>query len=177
MGKNKTKKTNTKDLRGQHKKIERQYNSGSFSLSSIIKVVLVILLVLLIFYFLTVGILNKKSKTSVSNNASIQYREILAGESFDLSDNEYYVFYYDSTSANADEEYALVTNYNEKNKKVFMYTVDLSEGLNRDYRSDVSNSNATNASELKISGTTLVHFKDGKIVEYITDNISEYLNK
>ena len=116
MGKNKTKKTNTKDLRGQHKKIERQYNSGSFSLSSIIKVVLVILLVLLIFYFLTVGILNKKSKTSVSNNASIQYREILAGESFDLSDNEYYVFYYDSTSANADEEYALVTNYNEKNK-------------------------------------------------------------
>ena len=57
MGKNKTKKTNTKDLRGQHKKIERQYNSGSFSLSSIIKVVLVILLVLLIFYFLTVGIL------------------------------------------------------------------------------------------------------------------------
>ena len=120
MGKNKTKKTNTKDLRGQHKKIERQYNSGSFSLSSIIKVVLVILLVLLIFYFLTVGILNKKSKTSVSNNASIQYREILAGESFDLSDNEYYVFYYDSTSANADEEYALVTNYNEKNKKVFL---------------------------------------------------------
>ena len=83
MGKNKTKKTNTKDLRGQHKKIERQYNSGSFSLSSIIKVVLVILLVLLIFYFLTVGILNKKSKTSFSNNASIQYREILAGESFD----------------------------------------------------------------------------------------------
>ena len=48
-----------------------------------------------------------------------------------------------------------------------MYTVDLSEGLNRDYRSDVSNSNATNASELKISGTTLVHFKNGKIVEYI----------
>ena len=136
MGKNKTKKTNTKDLRGQHKKIERQYNSGSFSLSSLIKVVLVIFLVLLIFYFLTVGILNKKSKTIVSNNASIQYREILAGESFDLS-----------------------------------------EGLNRDYRSDVSNSNATNASELKISGTTLVHFKDGKIVEFITDNISEYLNK
>ena len=93
MGKNKTKKTNTKDLRGQHKKIERQYNSGSFSLSSIIKVVLVILLVLLIFYFLTVGILNKKSKTIVSNNESIQYREILAGESFDLSDNEFYVFY------------------------------------------------------------------------------------
>ena len=49
--------------------------------------------------------------------------------------------------------------------------------LNRDYRSDVSNSNATNASELKISGTTLVHFKNGKIVEYITGNISEYLNK
>ena len=58
-----------------------------------------------------------------------------------------------------------------------MYTVDLSEGLNRDYRSDVSNSNVTNASELKISGTTLVHFKDEKIVEFITDNISEYLNK
>ena len=58
-----------------------------------------------------------------------------------------------------------------------IYTVDLSEGLNRDYQSDVSNSNATNASELKISGTTLVHFRNGKIVEYITDNISEYLNK
>lgn len=177
MGKNKTAKSSVKDLRSQHQKINNQYSSINLSIKSIIIVIVVIIIVLALFYFLTIGILNKKSKIKVSSNTAIQYKEILAGESFTQSDKEYLVFYYDSAADDATSNYDLITNYSEKNGDVYMYIVDLSEGLNKDYRSDEANKDAKNASELKINTTTLIRFKNGKIVEYITDNIEEYLNK
>ena len=176
MGKNKSTKSKKTDLRREHQKINTSYNN-SLSVKSILVVITVIIVVLALFYLLTIGILNKKSKTNVLNNASIQYREILAGEVFDQSDKEYLVLFYDSKADDASDTYSLVTNYNEKKPKIFMYIVDLAEGLNRNCRSDRDNDQAQNVDELKISKTTLIRFKNGKITDYITDNIKDYLDK
>ena len=177
MGKKKAIKSNKSDLSRQHQKIKDSYSDSNFSMKRIFVVILVIVIVLAFFYLLTIGILNKKSKTSVTSNTAIQYREILAGTSFTQQEKEYLVFYYDSKAEDADDNYSLIAKYSENKDKVYMYVVDLSEGLNRDCLSDGDNPDATNASELKINKTTVIRFKNGKILDYITDNIEDYLNK
>ena len=141
----------------------------------IIIVVAVILLVAM--YFLTTFILNNDDteEERITEN-TIQYDEILAGQSFNQSDDEYYVIYYDST-----DEYStigsLISSYQLNNTDVKLYSVDLSNGMNSKYVTD-SDVVTDNASSLKVKDTTLLRFEDGEVVETITDldEITEFLN-
>ena len=141
----------------------------------IIIVVAVILLVAM--YFLTTFILNNDDteEERITEN-TIQYDEILAGQSFNQSDDEYYVIYYDST-----DEYStigsLISSYQLNNTDVKLYSVDLSNGMNSKYVTD-SDVVTHNASSLKVKDTTLLRFEDGEVVETITDldEITEFLN-
>ena len=141
----------------------------------IIIVVAVILLVAM--YFLTTFILNNDDteEEKITEN-TIQYDEILAGQSFNQSDDEYYVIYYDST-----DEYStigsLISSYQLNNTDVKLYSVDLSNGMNSKYVTD-SDVVTDNASSLKVKDTTLLRFEDGEVVETITDldEITEFLN-
>ena len=141
----------------------------------IIIVVAVILLVSM--YFLTTFILNNDDteEERITEN-TIQYDEILAGQSFNQSDDEYYVIYYDST-----DEYStigsLISSYQLNNTDVKLYSVDLSNGMNSKYVTD-SDVVTDNASSLKVKDTTLLRFEDGEVVETITDldEITEFLN-
>ena len=141
----------------------------------IIIVVAVILLVAM--YFLTTFILNNDDteEERITEN-TIQYDEILAGQSYNQSDDEYYVIYYDST-----DEYStigsLISSYQLNNTDVKLYSVDLSNGMNSKYVTD-SDVVTDNASSLKVKDTTLLRFEDGEVVETITDldEITEFLN-
>ena len=59
-----------------------------------------------------------------------------------------------------------------------LYSVDMNDPINTKYKSDSSNPNLTNATELKINGPTLIKFNNKKVEEYIegTDSIIDYLN-
>ena len=59
-----------------------------------------------------------------------------------------------------------------------LYSVDMSEGFNKKYVSENSNTSPENASELAIDGPTLIKIVDGSCVDYIegTDAIIDYLN-
>ncbi len=177
MSKHKTSKIGADNLRRQHEKIQSNYANDNLSLKRIFIVVLVILIILALFYLLTVGILNKKTKVKLDNNTTIQYKEILAGTTFSQKQEEYLVFFYDSEADDAKDNYDLVSQYSEKNSKLFMYVVDLAEGLNRNCISDTDNFVAKDSSELKISRTTVLKIKNGEIVDYVVDNIENYLNK
>ena len=74
-----------------------------------------------------------------------------------------------------DTIHTLISNYNDKKDKIFLYTVDMSEAFNKQFISDESNTNPTTAEELKIAGVTLIHFKDNKVLSYVTDDIENYL--
>ena len=170
------KKRNQKNKESHYNRINSEYDTESISVKKIIIIILVFAAIFGVFYLLTIGILNKKDKKTSINNASIQYTEILAGESFTQNKSEYLVFFYDSSKEDVDTNHTLISNYRDKKDALTMYTVDMHEGLNKNYRSDSEDNNeATSASELKISKTTIIHIKKGKIVEYINENIEEYL--
>lgn len=176
MAKNKKTKNNVSkaDFKSDRSKIDKQVVEDN-NIKDAVKLIVIILVILLVFYLLTVYILNRKT-TKVVNNASIQYTKILAGESFTQKEDEYLVFFYNMKDSKSTEYADLVSKYREKDKHLTIYTVDLNEGLNKKYLSDNDeNSSAKNASELKIKGATIIHFKDNKIDEYITSSFDNYL--
>lgn len=141
-------------------------------------IIIVVAVVLLVgMYFLTTVILNKDSDdTSKITENAIQYDEILAGESFNQSEDEYYVIYYDSSN-----EYSvissLISSYQLNSSDTKLYSVDLTDGMNKKYVTD-GNIVTDNASSLRVKDTTLLKFNNGEVSEVITDTneITNFLN-
>ena len=146
------------------------------------RVVIILLCVVLLFglmYFLTTRILSKevtkKRKQNEVTESSIQYEKILAGESFTMDQEEYYVVYYDSTDTELSKT---ISTYQSDKKDIKLYSVDLNDGMNKKYITD-SDINTSSIENLKVKNPTLVHFKNKEIVDTITDEneIEDYLNK
>lgn len=120
-------------------------------------------------YFLTTVLVSKNKyleNTTVDNGSvSIQYSEILLGEVFSKSQEEYLVLCYDKEEESS--EYASVVSGLTTANKVKLYTVDLSHAMNKSLLGEESNTHPTKASEIKIHGATLFHFKNGELVDYI----------
>ena len=148
------------------------------------KVFICIILVAIIFglvYLLTLYITKNSTDSVVKkkfDNTTIQYDEILLGTSFSQKDNEYLVLFYNVSEDEDSTYYTLKSNYEAKDDALAMYYVDLGSALNKSAVSKEDNKTAVSASELKISGPTLIKFKEGKIEEYITgeEDITNYLS-
>ena len=168
------------------KKIKIEENT-SFDSSEIKKVVIttsVVLIVFACFYFLTVAIVNKDEKkddtadsSSKTNEVEIQHKEILLGSSFSIKDDQYLVVYYDTTDDDLSNLTSTISTYRSSSKDVNLYTVDMNNGLNKGFVGETSNKEATKASELSISGPTVIKFSNNKISTYIegTDEVIKYL--
>lgn len=146
------------------------------------RVVIILLCVVLLFglmYFLTTRILSKevtkKRKQSEVTESTIQYEKILAGESFTMEQEEYYVVYYDSTDTNLS---STIATYQADKKDIKLYSVDLNDGMNKKYITD-SDINTSSIENLKVKNPTLIHFKNKEVVDTITDEneINDYLTK
>ena len=146
------------------------------------RVVIILLCVVLLFglmYFLTTRILSKevtkKRKQSEVTESTIQYEKILAGESFTMEQEEYYVVYYDSTYTNLS---STIATYQADKKDIKLYSVDLNDGMNKKYITD-SDINTSSIENLKVKNPTLIHFKNKEVVDTITDEneIKDYLTK
>ena len=161
--------------------MKRDYLNSKKGLPSEVKktiIIIVVAIVLLVgMYFLTTFILNSDSgdEERITEN-TIQYDEILAGESFNQSDDEYYVIYYDSS-----DEYStissLISSYQLNNSDTKLYSVDLSNGMNKKYVTD-GDIVTDDASSLRVKANTLLKFEDGEVIETITDlsEITSFLN-
>ena len=161
--------------------MKKDYLNNKKGLPSEVKktiIIIVVAVVLLVsMYFLTTVILNKDrdDNSKITENA-IQYDEILAGESFNQSEDEYYVIYYDSSN-----EYSvissLISSYQLNNSDTKLYSVDLADGMNKKYVTD-GNIVTDNASSLRVKDTTLLKFNNGEVSEVITDTneITSFLN-
>ncbi|MBD9098186.1 hypothetical protein EGP98_01075 [bacterium] len=146
------------------------------------RVVIILICVVLLFglmYFLTTRILSKevtkKRKQSEVTESTIQYEKILAGESFTMEQEEYYVVYYDSTDTNLS---STIATYQADKKDIRLYSVDLNDGMNKKYITD-SDINTSSIENLKVKNPTLIHFKNKEVVDTITDEneIKDYLTK
>ena len=174
-----------KKLKQERKKINNVSVTDSEIWSKVI-IVCVIICVFCAFYFLTVFISKDDSSSTNSNSSNkkttettnISYDEILLGRSFSMEDGEYLVLYYDKDNSDLSSEMSsALSTYNNKDSHLNVYTVDMSDALNSSFTSDEANHDAKDASEMKISGPTLIKFNNNKIDDYIEgkEEITEYL--
>lgn len=173
MAKSKKKNNNT---------IKIGNNSYSREIKKVITMFLMVLAFFGLFYLLTIWILGRdivSSNADDTEEVEIQSSEILVGTSFSVSDEEYLVLYYD-----ADDEdsifSSLVAQYRSSDGALNLYTVDLSDSLNKQFVTESdSNPSAATASELKLKNPTLIKFVGGKIAEYIDseEEIKNYLKQ
>lgn len=179
--KNTTKKVvNTKkNEKIDHNRIIETVGEFDADYKKIILVVGIIVIVFCLFYFLTVYITGKDSKkTNTSTASNISYTEIMAGRSFNMPEEEYLVLYYDRSNSDLLSSFSSnVSNYRSSDDHYTLYTVDMSNAVNKSYSADVSNWSPASASELAISGPTLIHFRNGSVVEYYEgeEDINHYL--
>ena len=161
--------------RQNRKKKNEVVEQTSFEAKNILRIIIIMVITLGVFYLLTLGILSKKESNYGTVSSSIQYNKILVGESFTKKRKEYLVLYYNSSKDDMDKIHTLISDYNDKKEKLYLYTVDMNAAFNKQFISEESNVNATSAEELKINGVTLIHFKDSKIIDYVTNDIENYL--
>lgn len=115
-----------------------------------------------------------------ADEVEIQYQEILGGETFSKSDEDYYVLYMSYSNPYASYYLTLTDLYTEKSDSMPVYLVDLDKGFNRSIQpadGEATNPNAQSVSELKVSHPTLVHIQGGRNVSYLEgkDTVESYL--
>lgn len=170
--------------RKMHSKIDSIDSSFSSEMFKVVKVLIAVLVFLAVFYFLTVYLLERDDTSSSTIDttpaeADIQYQEILAGNSFSMNDDHYFVLYYDMSSGELKSAYTnMVSTYEDKDEHFPIYTVDMSSTFNKKYSSDTSNSSVQDLDDLQINGPTLIEFNNDSVSDYIQgqEAISEFLS-
>lgn len=137
---------------------------------------MVVLTVILIFYFVTILVMDKSVKYNYKEDEEsvtiIQYDEIIAGETFNITDSEYFVLFYDFNGPNANYYEYISSNSAKK-----VYIVDIGNYFNKPYVSETSNKNVQKIEDLKVKEGTLIKIKDGKNVLYFEGELEEISEK
>ena len=135
-------------------------------------------------YLLTKYVVKKDNATNNSSTTEeksyIDPNTAIVGTMLNKSSDAYYVIIYDKTKDNATTYYSLVSTYKAKDKALKVYTVDLSNSLNKKYiaTDNKTNPKATNLEDLKFGEVTLLKVKNNKITEAYeaTDAIKKALD-
>ncbi len=171
------------------KKQKRSYQihtNSDMEYSKIIKIAIGVILVLGLTYFITaiatgeIKFGNKKKEETPET--SIQYEEILAGEIFNRSPEEYYVLLFNFTDTFASYYLSLKDNYTKQENTLPIYIVDLEKHLNKDFVLEEGENYTEypdNLNDLKVSNPTLIKIHDHKVTERINnrDDILNFLNQ
>lgn len=101
----------------------------------------------------------------------IDYNVAIMGQLLNRPYTEYYAAIYNiPDGADSVKMTNLVDQYNAKETHLHIYTVDLSNELNKAYYDPENvNTKAKSLNEVKVGDITLIKVKDGKINKYIVD--------
>lgn len=146
-------------------KQETYFNEEFKKLAIIVGIVVLIFIVsyLVIGIFVTKEIKWFQKDAENETITTIQYKKILAGETFNQNQEEYYVIFSDSEKYNYPIYESLINNNMDKK----IYLVDLANPLNKSYISDTGNSSVQNISELRVKDDTLIKISNKSNVMYI----------
>ncbi len=156
-----------KNKRNKVEKV-KSYSSDSEEITKMIKILVGLVVVLGVFYLIFAVASGEFSKGKKNDTpVEIQDVEILAGNIFSRSNEEYYVLMYDfdaTDSITYNNIYNMYVNYNTNSK---MYIVDLSKKFNTPYLvEDRSLVNISSIDNLKVVNGTLIKVSKGKGISY-----------
>ncbi|HOP65881.1 MAG TPA: hypothetical protein PLX66_02550 [Bacilli bacterium] len=135
-----------------------------------LKILGIVIIFLVAIYFLTLKVADKEEE---NNDTEVTRNEVVVGTSLSLSDDEYYVLFYDPESNIASYLDSWQDSYLEADSTPKLYYVDLSLAINKKFVTEEdSNSKATKETDLKIKDGTLIIVKNAKITNYI-ENLQE----
>lgn len=140
----------------------------------IIILIIVLALVGLLFYFngriVTKDMLDKTTTTTL---ATFDDTIILADNIFKQNDEKYMVLFYDSSDKTTEVLYGGL--FNTYRGTTSLYAVDLANKMNKAHyneKQEKENTTPKDASEVVVSGPTLITIKKGKVTSYIKDRES-----
>lgn len=148
------------------KNIKQNTYNNDTEISKLIKLIIVVSLIVLIFYGLTVLVNQEKEVENPDTPASIQYDEILIGNVLKQPNEEYYVMIYDDEDYDTSLYSTYLDLYKQKDEAIRIYTSQLNNPLNQNFKAEESNLDISDISDLKIQSSTLLKINDGKIEEF-----------
>lgn len=148
------------------KKIKKVEYSDNSEISKLIKLIVIVTLIVLVFYGITAILNNDEEEETQDQSATIQYDEILIGNVLKQPNEEYYVMIYDDEDYDTSLYSTYLDLYKQKDEAIRIYTSQLNNPLNQNFKAEKSNLDISDISDLKIQSSTLLKINDGKIEEF-----------
>lgn len=157
-------KKNNKNVQPELIKITNEDTGEVFKF---ILILVGVALVTALLYFVSSRYLIKDGVTETNEPAEeeIEYTNVTGGTLFNRPEETYYVMVYDTKGNDAPYYNALMRTFSILKGKV--YTMDLSEEMNKQYIKEESNKDASKPSELSLKDPTLIKIENGKISKYL----------
>lgn len=154
----------------KNSKKEQSIQKETYSIKSMIKILIILLLIFGVFYFITTLFIKNNNTSEDNSKVVIDNSKITLSQILSQKENEYYVIatkksLYESSYTQTNyvvlyNEY--INKYNQGEESLKFYFVDLDDALNKKYLSD--NLNIVNkVSEIEINDEVLFKIKDNKI--------------
>ena len=148
------------------KKIKKVEYSDNSEISKLIKLIVIVTLIVLAFYGITAILNNDEEEETQDQSATIQYDEILIGNVLKQPNEEYYVMIYDDEDYDTSLYSTYLDLYKQKDEAIRIYTSQLNNPLNQNFKAEESNLDISDISDLKIQSSTLLKINVGKIEEF-----------
>ena len=159
-------------------KIKKANISNEDEFGKLIKLIIVVTVIFLLFYGITFLVNREKEEEENETTAEIQYDNILIGDLLTQPNDEYYVMIYDNDDYNKVVYQTYLSMYKSKEDAIRYYTADLDNPFNSSFVSEKANFNIKDIKDLKLTTSTLIKVKDGKIQKYyLGDKIKEHLKE
>ena len=152
------------------KKEEKQIEKDTYSLKSLLSIIVIITIILGIFYFITTLVVHPVEENEVNNAITeIDSTKITLNNLLNRKESEYYVLA-TKESNNTQVNYIMLYNnyineYTKDEKSLPFYNVDLNDALNKNYISEKLNI-SNEITEIILNDEVLFKVKDGKIEKY-----------
>ena len=144
---------------------EKQNNYYNEEAKKLVIIVGVVVLIFVVAYLIIGIFVTKEIKWFKDNDTkettTIQYKKILAGETFNQNKDSYYVIF----TASDDFNYPVYESLSTNNTNI--YIVDLANALNTSYISEENTPNAQSASDLKVKKDTMIKIENKTNILYI----------
>lgn len=163
------KKESINTTKKSKQKIIKYKNEDTNEIKKLLLILLGIIAIVFLLFFITSKYLLKdgfQKEQPSTKSVEIDYTSVDVGTMFNRPYEEYLVFAFNANDDNNAYYHALISTYTGKVK---LYSLDLSILKNKEYVKEEANKEAKNISELAFGKLNLIHIKNGKIVEYLTD--------
>lgn len=163
-------KKNNKSMNKKNIYGKANYNEQAVT---IVKIAIAVVLVLALVYLATAlatGEIKLGKSSTKTEEATIQYEEIIAGTILNRKQEEYYVLAFSFTDTESSYYLSLKDSYKQNADALAVYIVDLDKGFNNALIPEAGEKykeKPETISELKINGPTILKVKNAKVTSRI----------